>query len=183
MSENALIDDAPVKDTGHWVGKVLIEKFEGEHFDGAIPYETVEIENLLMYGGVSCLWQTLLGNGTATAGQALTYFSNTQAAIGVGDSSTAAAAGQTDLQAASNKLRKGMNATYPLHTDGVVVGAATIQFQATFATAEANFAWQEIVIANSATAGTGRILNRAVSSLGTKTSASSWQITISVTIA
>src|SRR6185369_17748880 len=32
--------------------------------------------NLLMYGGASCLWECLMGNGTTTAGQSLTYFSN-----------------------------------------------------------------------------------------------------------
>lgn len=139
--------------------------------------------NLLLYGGASCQWQTLIGNGTATAGQSLTYFNNAQAAIGVGDSTTAAAATQTDLQAASNKLRRAMDATYPLHTDGVVVGAATATFRSTFATADANWAWQEWILANSATLATGRSLNRKVESLGTKTSAAAWTFTIALTLA
>jgi hypothetical protein len=136
-----------------------------------------------MYGGASVQWQTLLGNGTATAGQALTYFNNAQAAIGVGDSTTAAAATQTDLQAATNKLRVGMDATYPQHTDGTTSGSASAVFRSTFSTAQANWAWQEWVVANSATAGTGRILNRKVESLGTKTSAASWQMTVTLTLA
>jgi hypothetical protein len=49
-----------------------------------------------------------------------TFFTNTNARLGVGDSSTAFAAGQTDLQAASNKLRKAMEATYPTRTDNVL---------------------------------------------------------------
>jgi hypothetical protein len=136
-----------------------------------------------MYGGASCQWETLVGNGTATAGQNLTYFNNANAAIGVGDSTTAAAATQTDLQAATNKLRKAMNATYPQHTDGTTAAANTITFQSTFATTDANFAWQEWGVFNSATAATGRMLNRAVTSLGTKTSASAWQFTVTLSLA
>lgn len=151
--------------------------------EGLTPYDVIEREhNLVMYGGASCQWQTLIGNGTTTAGQALTYFSNAQAAIGVGDSTTAAAATQTDLQAATNKLRKAMDATYPSHTDGTTSGSASISFRSTFATTDANWAWQEWVIANSATAGTGRILNRKVESLGTKTSSASWQFTATLTL-
>lgn len=151
---------------------------------GLDPYDVLDREhNLLMYGGASVQWQTLIGNGTTTAGQALTYFSNAQAAIGVGDSTTAAAATQTDLQAATNKLRKAMDATYPTHTDGTTSPAASIAFRSTFGTAEANWAWQEWVVANSPTAGTGRILNRKVESLGTKTSAASWQMTATLTLA
>jgi hypothetical protein len=149
-----------------------------------IEPEVQEVQsNLLMYGGASCQWQTLIGNGTASAGQALTYFSNAQAAIGVGDSSTAAVATTNDLVAATNKLRVAMDATYPLHTDGVVVGAASCAFKSSFATGQANYAWQEWGVFNSATAATGRMLQRKVESLGTKTSASVWALTVTLTLA
>lgn len=141
--------------------------------------------NLLMYGGASCQWQTLIGNGTATAGQALTYFNNGNAAIGVGDSSTAAAATQTNLQGAAsptNRIRKAQNATYPQHTDATTSGAASIIFQSTFSTSEANFTWNEWGLFNSATDGTGRMLNRRVVNLGTKTSAAAWDFTITLTL-
>lgn len=145
--------------------------------------ELIPIEgNLLVYGGAGVQWQTLIGNGTGTAGQALTFFNNANAAIGVGDSATAAAATQTDLQAATNKLRKGMDATYPLHTDGVVIGAKTIVFRASFLTAEANWAWNEWGIFNSPTAATGRMLNRKVQALGTKASGT-WQLTLTLDLA
>lgn len=146
--------------------------------------ELVDIDgNLLVYGGAGVQWQTLIGNGTTSAGQALTFFNNAQAAIGVGDSSTAAAATQTNLQAATNKLRVAMDATYPVHTDGTTSGAASIAFRSTFATGQANFAWQEWGIFNSTTDGTGRMLNRKVESLGTKTSASTWTLTLTLTLA
>jgi hypothetical protein len=152
--------------------------------ESGVEPEITEIpDNLLMYGGASCQWQTLIGNGTATAAQSLTFFSNAQAAIGVGDSTTTAAATHTDLQAATNKLRVAMDATFPSHTDGVVVGAASIIFKSTFSTAQANWAWQEWAVFNSATAATGRMLQRKVESLGTKTSASTWALTITLSLA
>lgn len=152
--------------------------------EAGVEPELLEIDgNLLMYGGASCQWQTLIGNGTTTAAQSLTYFSNAQAAIGVGDTATAAAATQNDLTATTNKLRVAMDATYPLHTDGVVVGSASCVFRSTFATGQANYAWAEWGIFNSSTAATGRMLNRKVEALGTKTSASSWQLTLTLTLA
>jgi hypothetical protein len=174
-----------------WLGVPRVDKFRGdwtaEEIDAGLagePYEIVHgTPQLLMYGGASVQWQTLIGNGTGTAGQNLTYFNSANAALGVGDSSTAAAATQTDLQAATNKLRKAMDATYPSHTDGTTSGAATITFRSTFATTDANFAWLEWGTFNSPTAATGRMLNRAATNLGTKTSASAWQFTVTLTLA
>ena len=104
-----------------------------------------------------------------------TFFNNANSHIGVGDSTTAFAASQTDLQAASNKLRKAMDATYPQ------VAANVLTFRSTFATGDANFAWQEWAVFNASSAGT--MMNRKVESLGTKTSAQSWQFTVTVTLA
>lgn len=142
--------------------------------------------NMLMYGGASAQWQTLIGNGTATGGQNLTYFNNANAALAVGDSSTAAAATQTDLQGATaptNKIRKAMLATFPVHSDGVVVGSASIDFKSTFATGEANFQWNEWGLFNSATAGVGRMLNRRVVTMVTKTSAVSLDLAVTLSLA
>lgn len=148
------------------------------------PYEVFENEgNILVCGGVSNIWQYVIGNGTATTAQTLTYFNSTTAAVGVGDSTTAAADTQTDLQAATNKLRVGMNAGYPDHTPGTTSAAKTIRYRSTFDTTQANWSWQEAGIFNSATAGVGRMLNRKVTDMGTKTSASSFQITFDLTIA
>ena len=103
-----------------------------------------------------------------------TAFSNANATIGVGDSTTAYAATQTDLQASTNKLRKAMDSTYP------TVAGNVLTFRATFGTAEANWAWQEWAVFNAASGGTA--LSRKVESLGTKTSAQSWQITATITL-
>jgi len=245
---------------GIWMPQWIVEKRRGDWTWDKInkciapdPYESLRVEgNLLLFGGASTLWEFAAGNGTATAGQNLTYLNNAQAALGVGDSTTAEAATQTDLAAASNKLRKGMDATYPLHTDGsasktitaatnaspiavtstthgystgdalnitgvvgntaangtwiiTVIDANTyslnnstgngaytsggistknnvIVYQSTFANAEANFAWQEAGLFNSATNGVGRMINRKVTSFGTKTSAGSWTLKLLLTL-
>lgn len=58
--------------------------------------------------------------------------------IGVGDSTTAAAAGQTDLQASSNKYWKSITVT-----DRVYV-RPTLYVSVDFGYTEANFTWNEI---------------------------------------
>ena len=110
----------------------------------------------------------------ALVGEAFTAFNNANARIGVGDSSSAFAAGQTDLQAPANKLRKAMDATYPQRAANVLT------FRATFGTGEANFAWNEWGVFNAAAA--GQMLNRKVEALGTKTSAQTWQLTVNLTL-
>lgn len=107
-------------------------------------------------------------------GETVTEFNNANAHIGVGDSSTAFAATQTDLQASTNKARKAMDATYPQRSSNVLT------FRSTFATGDANFAWNEWGVFNASSGGT--MLSRKVESLGTKTSAQSWQMTVTLTV-
>lgn len=134
------------------------------------PYEVLTVEgNILVTAGITLLW-TLLAGGGGTA------FSNANARLGVGDSNAAEAVGQTDLQAAVNKLRKAMNATYP------TIAGAVITFQSTFSTAEANFTWLEVGTFNSGAGAT--MLNRKVpvGGLGTKASGASWTLTETITL-
>lgn len=157
-----------------WRAAWAVEKRLGDD-QSVAPYEVIEREgNLLMYGGASALWDLLIGAGNVTA------FNNANAYIGVGDSSTAAAATQTDLQAVTNKVRVGMEASYPSHTDGTSSGSASISFRSVFGTGSGNFAWEEWAVFNASTA--GRMLNRKVESLGTKTSAASWTFTVTLTL-
>ena len=184
-------------DPVQWNARWSVEKFDEEAvraagFDpdnvsgdelvaaGVAPSEVVEREgNLLVYGGASVLWECLIGNGTATAGQPLTFFDAANANIGVGDSTQAAAATDTDL-VGTNKIRKGMDTGYPSHTDGVTAGAEQVTFRATFQGSEANFAWNEWGVFNAATG--GRMLNRKVESLGTKASGSVWTLTVTLSL-
>lgn len=104
-----------------------------------------------------------------------TYLNASNAYIGVGDSSTAFSASQTDLQAASNKLRKGMEPTYPTRS------GAAVTFRALYGTSEANFVWAEWGLFNASSSGT--MWQRKVEALGTKTSSQSWQFTPTLTFA
>lgn len=108
-------------------------------------------------------------------GESVTEFNNANAHLGVGDSNTAFSAAHTDLQAATNKLRKAMDATYPSRSGLVVT------FRSTFATGDANFAWAEWATFNASSSGT--MLTRKVEALGTKTSAQSWVFTATITFA
>lgn len=187
-TKEEVADLASARDLAVWRAVPRVDKYWGRVTQHEInnklvkPYEvTQDWGNLLLDGGISCLWQCLLGNGTGTAAQTLTFFNNGNAYTGVGDSNTAAAATQTDLQAASNKLRNAMDSTYPSQTDGTGSGAVTITFRSTFATGDANWVWNEWGIFNRATSA-GRMLNRAVTSLGTKTSAASWVFTTTITL-
>ena len=118
--------------------------------------------------GVTAMLKKILG-------ESQTVFDNTNAYIGVGDSTNAFSAAHTDLQAATNKTRKAMDATYPSRS-GLVV-----DFRSTFATGDANYAWQEWGIFNASSG--GDMLTRKVESLGTKTSSQSWQMTATITFA
>ena len=103
-----------------------------------------------------------------------TVFNNANASIGVGNSSTAFDAAQTDLQGAS-KLRKGMDMGYPLLVDNVLT------FRSTYAAGEANFAWEEWAMFNALAAGT--MLNRVVEYNGTKLVGQTWVFETEITIA
>ena len=102
-------------------------------------------------------------------------YNNANAYLGVGDSTTAFSAAQTDLVAATNKLRKAMDASYPQRTNGAIT------FRSTFNTSEANFAWEEHAAFNADPGGT--MLYRKVESLGTKTNTQTWILTVTATVA
>lgn len=133
------------------------------------PEEVVEDHsNLLLNEGIQEMWDLIIAAGGTTA------YNNANAEIGVGDSNTAAAATQTDLQAATNKLFKGMVATYPQRTN------QTVDFRSDFTSGEANYAWEEWSIRNGVTR--NKNMNRKVTSLGTKVTGT-WTLTVSVTLA
>lgn len=161
-----------------WRCRTVVRKYANvAAYQADDHYDVVEVDgNLLMYGGASALWHRLTGGTSVTA------FDNANAHLGVGDSATAAAPEQTDLQATTNKLRKAMDATYPQHTDGTGSSTnATVTFRSTFGTSDANFAWNEWGIFNASSS--GRMLNRKVQTLGTKTAGSVWQLTVTLSLA
>lgn len=111
----------------------------------------------------------------ATGLNSPTLFSAANAHLAVGDSATAFAIGQTDLQAASNKARKLVTS--------INESAGVLTVVASFATSEANFEWVEWGLANASSGGT--LLGRKVESptLGTKVSTQVWTLSSTVTFA
>lgn len=107
-----------------------------------------------------------------------TLFSASNAALGVGDSSTAAAVGQTDLQAATNKSR--------VLVTSIAESAGVLTAVSTWGTSVGNYEWYEWGLFNSGSSQTGgTMLGRKVESpsLGTKTSAQVWTLTATITFA
>ncbi|MGE4226666.1 MAG: hypothetical protein AB7I23_25260 [Vicinamibacterales bacterium] len=107
-----------------------------------------------------------------TIGESVTPFNNANAHIGVGDSTTAFAATQTDLQAATNKLRKAMDAGFPQRSGNVVT------YQATFGSSDANFPWEESAVFNAPSGGV--MQQRKVENKGTK-AGGTWEYSVVIT--
>lgn len=154
---------------------------------GIKPFHEAESYNALTAIGIGLLLDFLSGTvpNTATSGQTAAYHGGAtpNAALGVGDSATANDAATpptvSNLLGTStpgDRIRKTCNTTFPSRANNVLT------FQSTFATTEANFVWNEWGIFNTVTDAQGFMLNRAVTNLGTKTSASSWQLTATLTI-
>lgn len=132
------------------------------------PFDLIEFENLVTNVGGALALDAIIGT-------AITPFSNANANIGIGDSLTAPAVGQTDLQAAANKLRRAMLATFPSRAGQVMT------FKSTFAAADANWVWNEIALFNAAAAGT--MLSRAlVTAPFTKTAGLAIDVTFTLTM-
>lgn len=125
--------------------------------------------NIFVNTGLAEVWKLVTAQGG-------TAFSNANSNLGVGDSNAAPAVGQTDLQAASNKLRKAMNGGFP---NAPVNGLE--QWQSDFIGTEANYSWQEFAVFNASAAGV--MMDRAISNQGTKTSGQTWRLTFSFTLA
>jgi len=156
-----------IRESGLW----RITKFANDDdYAAGRPYEVREFEgNLLLNEGINEVWTILCSAGG-------TKFDSTNAYLGVGDSSAAESATQTGLQATTNKLYKGMMATFP--TYGTSQKAT---WKASFGGTEANFAWNEFTVANGSS-DTAKNLNRKVSAQGTKTSGQTWELTFEITL-
>jgi hypothetical protein len=136
--------------------------------------------NLLLNNGITVIWNLLTG----AAGQ--TPFNNANSRLGVGDSTTAASATQTGLQATTNHYWQLVDAGFPS------VSNQTTTWQATFGGSVANYAWNEFVVDNNGAAGSTSTsptysstivaLNRLVSSQGTKSSGQTWVLQLSITL-
>jgi hypothetical protein len=144
---------------------------------GIEPYEVVDAGyNLLCTAGVTRIWNLTTNQGATQA------FDATHTRIGVGNGTTAAAAGDTDFSAAAGST----NRQFKTVSGAGTVSTNTLQFAATFSTALANFVWAEWGIDQGtadATTVTAPLLNHAVpNSLGTKTSSAAWTFTVTLSL-
>jgi hypothetical protein len=164
------------KESAKWQCRYTVSKYtedigsfhgKPEEFQAVFsPYEVQNGQgNCLLNSGIDEIWDLVCGDSA-------NHFNNSGAQIGVGDSTTAAAATQTDLQAATNKTYKGMDTGYPASS------SQKATFKASFGASEANYAWNEWVVKQSAS---GKCLNRKVESLGTK-SGGTWVLQVEITL-
>lgn len=116
--------------------------------------------------------ETIINAFTGLA--SITTYNNTNARIGVGDSSTAESASQTGLQGTTTTF-KAMDTGYPLKSG---TGNTTVEFQSVFGSSEGNHAWNEFTVDNGSTA--NKNLNRKVSAQGTKASGQTWTVKVSI---
>jgi hypothetical protein len=95
--------------------------------------------------------------------------SNSLAYLWVG-SSTGAVASTQDHLLSTGAVGKPMQATYPARSSGEVTWLSF------FSSDFANFAWEEIGVKNSSTTSSGEMLQRLLSSLGTKPNTQGWEL-------
>lgn len=159
----------PLVETVRYRTRWTLRKFADDAaFAAGCAYDEITLEgNLMLNAGIGEMLDLLIAAGSPTA------FNNANSYIGVGDSTTAEAAGQTDLQAATNKTRKAMSATYPSRS------GQTVTWRSAFGSADANYAWQEFGVFNASTG--GKMLNRKVSNQGTKASGQTWTVDLAIT--
>lgn len=175
-----------VKEKPNWDVKLTLEKRDGDinlcktpeerlrFLQETKPYDVQEFyHNLLLNEGMDLMLSLLTGQGGTT-------FANATAQIGVGDSTTAAARTQTDLQAVTNKSWKGMESGFPTApAENDATNGRSTKFKAAWGTGDGNFAWQEWSVRNDAT--NDKNLNRKVESLGTK-DGGTWTLEVEISI-
>lgn len=143
---------------------------------------TEEPGNLLVTAGLNLI-TALIEGGAGTP------FAHADAIVGVGAGTTTATVADTALtdDNSSNAYYQQADSSYPTQSNGVITT------QATFASGNANYAWQEWCLATgsggitpgdhlSATATSVTMLNHKVASLGTKSSGASWVAVLTCTL-
>lgn len=146
--------DLPGLDRGSWHCETEIRKYDGdwtpEQIDAGLAGEPFEIfhneRNALVNAGILVMLKAMRGD-------APTYFSNANACIGVGDSSSSVTSAQTDLQ---GTLASGVTITGATNATPIVITAAahgynngdTVTITGVSGNTSANGTW---VIANKTT--------------------------------
>lgn len=153
--------------------QVLVGRYRVEKYHRTIApenlYEIVETPpNLFLTAGVTRLWDL-------AAGVSSTHLDSTNTRLAVGNSDTAASAGQNDLQ--GTNFRKTVSGS-------PVISTNQITFSSSFATSEANFAWLEVGVAWAASGASTLVSRSAITSpgLGTKVNTAVWVLNWTLSI-
>ncbi|MEM3616667.1 MAG: hypothetical protein QXJ31_01985 [Candidatus Bathyarchaeia archaeon] len=152
---------------GAFVKYRVIKRRVGE----AKPYAVDESDhNCFLIEGMNAMWNLICGTASET------QFNSANAYIGVGDGTAAESESQTGLQG-TNKYYKGMATGYP--KGPADAGDKKAVFRSVFASDEANFAWEEVTVANGNSDAAKNML-RIVASKGTKSSGEEWTAEVEV---
>jgi hypothetical protein len=144
--------------------EMLRQRFS-QHFLGQEVHEG----NMLVYLGITGIWKLIAGLSSPPA-----VWNNAGAKIRVGTGSGAAAKADT-LATFTSPVDKGMDASYP---QTIGTNNDTCSWKATYGSGDANQAWNEFGVINSD--GTPVLLNRFVTSKGTKASGETWTCEIQI---
>jgi len=152
-----------------WKTEWKIEKYASEiDFKNGVCFETNTISgNIGLNEGLQLVGDLMIGESG-------TPYNNTNAYIGVGESTTAAAATDTGLLG-STLTYKGMESGYPSRTD------QTITFRSEFGANDANYSWQEFSLSNS-DSNSGVNINRKTSNQGLKVIEQIWTLNLTITL-
>jgi len=133
------------------------------------PYEVAKIKgNCLCNEGIN---EILTIIGSASSG---VKYDNTNANLIVGTGS--GAADPTDTEATFTAgVKKAMMVSYPTYGT-----SQKITFKSSYGSGDANQAWNEFGVLNAASS--GKLLNRKVSSQGSKISGQTWELSLEITL-
>lgn len=147
---------------GHW----RLDIYEGDIQDEEHYIKTIEGDNLIVTTGKNILLDRLFGLGTPPAAIS---------ALGVGNSATAASAGDVQLLGATPAPYLQAFDALPTRSGQVVTCVTTIS------TANGNQNWQELGLFNALTNASGTMLNR-IAPIGAFNKTASVSIVVTVTI-
>lgn len=160
-----------------------LKRFEEEN----TPYEVLEHEiNLVTNLGAQAMLRIFGGLGTSSAPSAsnrATFFNGSNAYIGVGNGTATASPADTNLTGTSKQFKL-VDSGYPQLPSFDPNGTRQAVWMATFGPNDANFAWNEVGLANADlnTNAYGILFNRANVSWGTKTSSDTWTVSLTIRI-
>jgi len=164
-----------MKESGKAHVEWIVEKYHGNFKSrreikekNVKPYEVIKkTKNILLSEGIQQIWRLVAGE----TGQ--TPYNATNAHIGVGNGTLEPSRDQTGLQG-TDKFYKIVDEAPVVEEDtGVTPSTYRIVFTATFGGTEANFAWNELTVANG-NSDLAANLNRLVNAWGTKSEGSTW---------